>query len=824
MFELNVSENRPIDPNVYNATQGAIAPTSPLGLDTTDTQPTQLLGVEDVNQQLQDTLETQFLEDEDSVTPSSEAEMGKNLWKKIAQGISSPYQHRRHRNIRERLKRFLKEDPTNSQDNDELTGMLANFSSQSLSPDLTITNLSSPNTVSPGDFIRLDYSITNQGNGDVNTWSQTKFYLSADTTLDVADTYLTSDYNYAWNLSASGSQADYVYLSLNQNLESGNYYILAQADANNEISESNESNNITYQQLTVGGNSEPDLIISELSGDNTVEAGNSLWLDYTLTNQGSGSSDWSDTNFYLSTDTTLDATDTYLNSYSSWGLSAGQSNTGFAFLNIEQNLAGGTYYVLAQADANNEVSESNENNNLVYHQINVTQARLADLTLTNISVPDSFTAGFYGDFTYTINNEGNLALNSFDSITVTAYLSTDTTLDSSDQKLITDYNLGPLEVDGSMTLSSEVYIDVMESGTYYLFLEVDDLNFVEEWNEENNTAYITVNINPSLDGYSIKSGYGLIDAAAAVAQAINQPTFADVPDLGGEYWGADLVKAPEVWNAGYTGDGVVVAVLDTGVDHNHEDLASNIWTNAAEIAGNGIDDDGNGYIDDVYGWNFDGNNNNTLDVEGHGTHVAGTIAGVNNDIGVTGIAYNAEIMPVKVLGDDGNGSDESVLAGIYYAVDNGADVINMSLSSGIIEAALRKDFFETEYGAALEYASNNGVTVVMAAGNQGASWTGVYPGALAHTWGFAVGAVDDDNEMASFSNLAGPEKLAYVTAPGVDVLSTTPNNNYDYNSGTSMAAPHVAGVVALMLEANPSLTEPEIRQIVTGTAQNTQYS
>ncbi len=270
MFDPNAYENRPIEPNLYNATQEAIAPNYPLGLDTADIQPTQLLGSEDVNQQLQDTLETQFLEDEDSVTPSSEAEMGKNLWKKIAQGISSPYQHRRHRNIRERLKRFLKEDPTNSQDNDELTGMLANFSTQSVGPDLTITNLSAPNTVSPGDFIRLDYSITNQGNGDVNTWSQTKFYLSADTTLDATDTYLTSDYNYAWNLSAGASHADYVYLSLNQNLEAGNYYILGQADANHEISESNESNNITYQQITLGGTPEPDLIISNLSGDNVA--------------------------------------------------------------------------------------------------------------------------------------------------------------------------------------------------------------------------------------------------------------------------------------------------------------------------------------------------------------------------------------------------------------------------------------------------------------------------------------------------------------------------------------------------------------------------
>ncbi len=131
----------------------------------------------------------------------------------------------------------------------------------------------------------------------------------------------------------------------------------------------------------------------------------------------------------------------------------------------------------------------------------------------------------------------------------------------------------------------------------------------------------------STGNYNSTDGYGLINGAAAVAQAAGQNTFADVPDLGGNNWGADLVKAPEVWAQGYTGKGVVVAVVDTGVDYNHEDLKNNIWTNSKEIADNSIDDDGNGYIDDYYGWNFASNNNNTQDDNGHGTHVSGTIAG-----------------------------------------------------------------------------------------------------------------------------------------------------------------------------------------------------
>ncbi|HYW20212.1 MAG TPA: S8 family serine peptidase, partial [Nodularia sp. (in: cyanobacteria)] len=210
--------------------------------------------------------------------------------------------------------------------------------------------------------------------------------------------------------------------------------------------------------------------------------------------------------------------------------------------------------------------------------------------------------------------------------------------------------------------------------------------------------------------YNFSSGYGLINAAAAVAKAAGKNTFADVPSLGGNNWGADLVKAPAAWAQGYTGRGIVIAILDTGVDYNHADLKDNIWTNPGETPGNGIDDDGNGYIDDAQGWSFGDNSNNTIDVNGHGTHVAGTIAGANNGFGVTGIAYDAKIMPVKVLNDKGSGSSDSVADGIYYAVNNGADVINLSLGGNFPNSTLE---------AAIEYASNKGTVVVMAAGNNG---------------------------------------------------------------------------------------------------------
>ncbi|MCC5663075.1 S8 family serine peptidase [Nostoc sp. CHAB 5784] len=318
----------------------------------------------------------------------------------------------------------------------------------------------------------------------------------------------------------------------------------------------------------------------------------------------------------------------------------------------------------------------------------------------------------------------------------------------------------------------------------------------------------------SAQNYNSTNGYGLINGAAAVARGIGQNTFTDVADLGGNNWGADLVKAPEVWAQGYTGKGVVVAVVDTGVDYNHEDLKNNIWTNTKEIVGNGIDDDGNGYIDDNYGWNFSDKNNNTLDNNGHGTHVSGTIAGENNNYGVTGIAYNAKIMPVKVLNESGSGSYSSISKGIRYAVDNGANVINLSLGGASSNRTLE---------SAINYASSKGVIVVMAAGNDGDS-SPDYPARYAYKSGIAVGAVDKNNNMPDFSNRSGTDEIAYVTAPGVKVYSSVANNQYATYSGTSMAAPHVAGVVALMLSANPNLTNAQVRQIVAETAGNSTQS
>lgn len=330
--------------------------------------------------------------------------------------------------------------------------------------------------------------------------------------------------------------------------------------------------------------------------------------------------------------------------------------------------------------------------------------------------------------------------------------------------------------------------------------------------------------------YSSIFGYGQVDARAAVAASLgfagyDKLLMPDVADSGGNQWNTDQINAAEVWARGIKGQGVTVAVIDEGVDIDHPDLQGNIWQNRAEIANDGIDNDSNGYVDDIYGWNFatDQYNNNVRPrdrASSHGTHVAGTIAAQDNGLGMTGVAPRAKIMALKIGETNLQGqftSRGSLAEAVYYAVNNGADVINISL----------KWEDSTELGQALAYAAANDVIVVSSAGNDNALTVGQAPAYYATNYGITVGAVDRTGNRYAYSNQAGfNSSLNYVVAPGVDIYSTIVNDrdgvidtdDYAYLDGTSMASPHVAGVVALMLSANPFLTHDEVRTIVTATA------
>ncbi|BAY75757.1 peptidase S8/S53 [Nostoc linckia NIES-25] len=663
--------------------------------------------------------------------------------------------------------------------------------------DLIIQNAINPTVGSVGESIEVSYQVKNQGAGSAG-YNETKFYLSINTTLSNDDIYL--GYDFMSPIAAGAYDAVTSTINISDSIATGNYYLLYQADGDNDIAESNESNNIVAKAIAI---KKADLIIQNAINATVGTVGENIEVSYQVKNQGAGSAGYNQTKFYLSTNTTLSNDDTYLGYDFFSPIAAGAYSGVTSTINISDSIAAGNYYLLYQADGNNDIAESNESNNIVAKAIAI---KKADLIIQNAVNPTTATTGGNIQISYQVKNQG--AGNAGYSYTK-LYLSKDGILSNEDILLNSEYTSSIASGSYSSETFSIQISKTIAGGSYYILYQADGSNNIAESNESNNIVAKAITIIKNI-GYDTTDGYGLINAAAAVAKALGQTTFADVPNLGGNDWGADLVKAPEVWAKGYTGKGVVVAVVDTGVDRNHSDLSNNIWKNTKEIAGNGKDDDGNGYIDDVYGWNFDSNNNNTLDGNSHGTHVAGTIAGVKNGVGVTGIAYDAKIMPVKVLGDNGSGEDSGVAKGIRYAADNGANVINLSLGG---------DEPNSEIQSAIQYAASKGVIVVMAAGNSSGSEP-IYPARYAKNWGLAVGAIDKYQEMAYFSNEAGATTLPYVTAPGVDIYSTLPGNSYGFKDGTSMATPYVAGVIALMLSAKKGLTDAQVRQIVTSTAGN----
>ncbi|AFZ43226.1 peptidase S8 and S53 subtilisin kexin sedolisin [Halothece sp. PCC 7418] len=382
---------------------------------------------------------------------------------------------------------------------------------------------------------------------------------------------------------------------------------------------------------------------------------------------------------------------------------------------------------------------------------------------------------------------------------------------SSDLDLaLLDNNGNPITFSRNDQTQNEVITETLETGSYYLavYPYAGSSTF---------SLDLTARTPPELpDGYSSDIGYGEAQVDQALATLLNTE-LATVEELGDENWGIDRIGAPTAWEMGYTGEDLVVAVLDTGVDTSHTDLQNNIWVNSDEIPSNGLDDDSNGYIDDTQGWDFANYDNDPNDVNGHGTHVAGSIAAEDNNWGTVGVAPDAEIMPVQVLADNGLGFNSDIIAGINYAVDNGADIINLSLGASRATPAIHN---------AIQSATDAGILVVMGAGNSAGS-TPDHPGAFAVEEGLVVGALNQEGDLASFSNQAGEipqdyegDGLAfprYVTAPGVDVVSTVPNDNFASLSGTSMATPHVAGSAALLMQADPTLTPEETVDLITAT-------
>lgn len=263
------------------------------------------------------------------------------------------------------------------------------------------------------------------------------------------------------------------------------------------------------------------------------------------------------------------------------------------------------------------------------------------------------------------------------------------------------------------------------------------------------------------------------------------------------------IDAPEAWDIQTGTSSVIVAVIDTGTDYNHEDLSANIWTNPREIPENGIDDDGNGFVDDIRGWDFINGDNDPLDDNSHGTHCSGIIAAEgNNGVGIAGVSWTARIMPLKFMNAAGLGTTTDAILAIQYAVQMGAKVMSNSWGGDGFSQALKD---------AIEFAHEAGVLFVATAGNNGVNndVTPYYPASYDVPNIIAVAATDHNDELALSSNYG--VNSVDLGAPGVDILSTVLNNGYGYRSGTSMAAPYVAGTAALLAAEYPGLTHEEIK-------------
>jgi len=289
------------------------------------------------------------------------------------------------------------------------------------------------------------------------------------------------------------------------------------------------------------------------------------------------------------------------------------------------------------------------------------------------------------------------------------------------------------------------------------------------------------------------------------------------------------INAPGAWDVKTGSNATVVAVIDTGVDYNHPDLAGNMWRNLGEIPGNGVDDDGNGYIDDVYGIDAYNHDSNPLDDFGHGTHCAGIVgARGNNSVGVAGVNWNVSIMALKFLDSWGYGYDSGAIECINYAM-------MMKTLHGVNVRVLSNSWGGADYGQALydaiQTAGANNILFVASAGNNYGSNNDLiptYPASYDLLNIIAVAATDHYDDLAYFSNI-GPTSVD-VGAPGDHVLSTMPTYhvtlndygcamNYDYLSGTSMACPHVSGLAALLLALNPSYTYTELRTRILSTVE-----
>lgn len=298
------------------------------------------------------------------------------------------------------------------------------------------------------------------------------------------------------------------------------------------------------------------------------------------------------------------------------------------------------------------------------------------------------------------------------------------------------------------------------------------------------------------------------------------PNGIDDPHYIEKQWSILKTSLDELWDEVTDCTNVIIAVVDTGIDYNHIDLADNIYINENEICDNGIDDDGNGYVDDCLGWDFPNStderpDNDPFDDNGHGTHVAGIIGAVgNNEIGISGVCQRAKLLAVKALDKDGSGHDSDVAAGIEYAADRGAKIINLSL-----EADEEDEELDLTY-AAISYAEEKGAIVVIASGNKDLNLDIKKSFPATYSLDFdnvvTVSSSNIEDKIGTQSNFGSI--TVDIFAPGENIISTYPDDYLAYKTGTSMAAPFISGVVGLLLSFDNTLTPFDVKKRVIASA------
>jgi len=303
--------------------------------------------------------------------------------------------------------------------------------------------------------------------------------------------------------------------------------------------------------------------------------------------------------------------------------------------------------------------------------------------------------------------------------------------------------------------------------------------------------------------------FTIVDKAAPGQRVGNDPEMSRLWAMQ-DYGGFDI-DAPEAWNiwTGEVGKGITVAIIDTGIDYTHDELKEKMWSNPLEIPDNGIDDDHNGYVDDVHGADFVNEDGDPMDDQMHGTHCAGTIGAVgDNGIGIAGVAWRGvRLMALKFLGASGSGRTSDAIRAIDYAVAQGAKIASNSWGGGGSNSALR---------AAIASAEAAGMLFLAAAGNEAANNDMVpnFPANYEIPNVISVASTTREGMLSVFSCFG--KSTVHVAAPGSDIYSTVPGNGYASLSGTSMATPHVAGLAALVWMYRPQLSMHQVREIILG--------